>query len=73
MKKVFLVCAMGAFLVSCGKSACECKKETDALAKETVDAIVNNDENKMNQLKERAKQNNEDCGEYTEEDWKDCK
>ena len=72
MKKVFLVCAMCAFLFSCGKSACECKKETDDLAKETVDAIVNNDKNKMNQLEERAKQNKEDCGEYTEEDYRDC-
>ena len=72
MKKVFLVFAMGALLYSCGKSACDCKKETDDLVKETVNAIINNDKNKMNQLEERAKNNKKDCGDYTEDDYRDC-
>ena len=38
MKKVFLVCAMGAFLFSCGKSACDCKKESEELVKEAFSA-----------------------------------
>ena len=50
MKTVLLVCAMGAFLFSCGDdekdkiSACDCRKEANKLAEEMKHAAFSGDE-----------------------------
>ena len=38
MKKVLLVCAMGAFLFSCGEDTCELLEEQEARLKEMKEA-----------------------------------
>jgi hypothetical protein len=71
MKKLLLVCAMGAFLFSCGKSACDCVKEGEDLAKEMISAM--GDEDKLKELTKKADDLKESCKDYKEEDFKDCK
>ena len=71
MKKVVLVLAMGAFLFSCGKSACDCKTEAEELAKEAMSAM--GDEAKTKELAEKSKELEEACKDYKEEDFKECK
>ena len=71
MKKVLLVCAMGAFLFSCGKSACDCKTESEELVKEIFSSM--GDEAKLEELKADAEDLKEDCKDYKAADYKDCK
>lgn len=66
MKKVLLVCAMGAFLFSCGKDTCGCLEEQEALLKEMKEAGT--DADKLKELGEKADALKEDC-----KDFKDCK
>ena len=73
MKKVFLVFAMGAFLVSCGKSACDCKKEVEKLTGEMLTVAFSGDESKMKEMETKLEELEEDCKDYSEEDFKDCK
>ena len=75
MKKVFLVFAMGAFLFSCGKSACDCKKESEELAAEMMKVAFSGeaDEAAMKELDEKSKELEETCKDYSVEDLKDWK
>ena len=73
MKKVLLVCAMGAFLFSCGKSACDCKTESEELVKDMMGSAMSGDESKMKDFEAKVKELEEDCKEYSEADFKDCK
>ncbi len=75
MKKVLLVCAMGAFLFSCGKSACDCKKESEELAGEMLKVAFSGDadEAAMKDLQDKAEALKEDCKDYKEADYKECK
>jgi hypothetical protein len=71
MKKVLLVSVLGLFLFSCGKSACDCLKESTRLAEEAIAA--KGDPAKTAEIAKEAAENAEDCKDYTEEDSKDCK
>ena len=71
MKKVLLVCTIGAFLFSCGKSACDCKTESEELVKEMFSSMGN--EAKLEELKEDAEDLKESCKDYKSDDYKDCK
>ena len=71
MKKIFLVLAMGTFLFSCGKSACDCKTESEELVKEMFSSM--GDETKLKELQADAEDLKEDCKDYSLEDYKDCK
>lgn len=73
MKKVLLVCAMGAFLFSCGKSACDCKKESEELVKDMMGSAMSGDESKMKDFEVKVKELEEDCKDYSEADFKACK
>lgn len=59
MKKIFLVFALGAFLASCGRTACECMEDLG----------------KMETLTDSKKQKEweEDCGKYTPDELLNCK
>ena len=71
MKKVLLVLAMGAFLFSCGKSACDCKTESEELVKEIFSSV--GDETKLKELQADVEDLKEDCKDYKADDYKDCK
>lgn len=73
MKKVFLVCAMGAFLFSCGKSACDCKKEVEKLQGEMLTVAFSGDESALKDMEAKVQELEEDCKDYSEEDFKNCK
>ena len=70
MKKVlFSVVAIAALtLVSCGKSACDCKKEAEEIA-----AKIMEDPSKAAEYAKDAEANAKDCLDFKEEDYKDCK
>lgn len=80
MKKVLLVLAMGTFLFSCGEdekdkdddemSACDCKTDADALAKEIKEAGT--DVDKVKELAAKFEDLKEDCEDFKDEDYKDC-
>ena len=63
MKKVFIVLALGAFVASCGKSACDCKKEAEELIKKSFAG---------EDVKKELEDLEEDCKDYSPEDLKDC-
>ena len=71
MKKVLLVCTIGAFLFSCGKSACDCKTESEELVKEMFSSM--GDETKLKELQADAEDLKESCKDYKADDYKDCK
>ena len=73
MKKVLLVCAMGAFLFSCGKSACDCKTESEELMKDAFAAAMSGDESAAKDMEAKVKELEEDCKDYKEADYKECK
>ena len=83
MKKVLLVCAMGAFLFACGDdekdkeedkiSACDCKKESEELMKDMMGSAMSGDESKMKDFEAKAKALEEDCKDYKAADYKECK
>ena len=63
---------MGAFLFSCGKSACDCKKESEELVKEAFSAAMSGDESAINDMvKAKVKELEEDCKDYSEADYKE--
>jgi len=78
---MFYMCVASAALVftSCGDkkeeggdkkmTACDCKKEAEDLLKKTASA----DPSKAEDLKKEAEALEEDCKDYKEEDYKDCK
>jgi len=83
MKKVLLVCAMGAFLFSCGEdekdkdddkmSVCDCKKESEELMKDVFAAAMSGDESAAKDMEAKVKELEEDCKDYKEADYKECK
>ena len=70
MKKVlFSVVAIAALtLVSCGKSACDCKKASEELLAKTA-----KDPSKAAEYTKEAEALTKDCKDFKEEDFKDCK
>ena len=54
-------------------SACDCKKESEALVKEVFSAAMSGDESAIKDMEAKVKELEEDCKDYSEEDWKDCK
>ena len=73
MKKVLLVVALGTFLFSCGKSACDCKTESEELVKDMMGSAMSGDESKMKDFEAKVKKLEEDCKDYSVADFKDCK
>ena len=78
MKTVLLVCAMGAFLFSCGDdekdkiSACDCRKEANKLAEEMKHAAFSGDESKRKEKETKLDDLVEDCKDYSKVDYKNC-
>ena len=70
MKKIiFSVAMIAAFgLASCGKSACDCKKEAEELVGKMM-----KDPAKADDYKKEVDELEKDCKDYKEEDFKDCK
>ncbi|MFM7636786.1 MAG: hypothetical protein ACKO5W_02855 [Crocinitomicaceae bacterium] len=70
MNKIFfsaaLIAVMG--LASCGKSACDCKKEAEELIGKMA-----KDPSKAEDYKKEVDELEKDCKEYKEEDFKECK
>ncbi|MFM7757449.1 MAG: hypothetical protein ACKO6J_00805 [Crocinitomicaceae bacterium] len=70
MNKIFfsaaLIAVMG--LASCGKSACDCLKETEELM-----GKIAKDPSKAEDYKKEADELEKDCKDYKEEDFKECK
>jgi len=70
MNKIFfsaaLIAAMG--LASCGKSACDCKKEVEELF-----GKIAKDPSKAEDYKKEIDELEKDCKDYKEEDFKECK
>lgn len=70
MKKIIfsvaVITALG--LASCGKSACDCKKETEDLM-----GKIMKDPSKAAELQKEVEALEKDCKDFKEEDFKDCK
>ena len=60
----FLILTLSAFLFSCGKSACDCKKESEELMKDMMTSAMSGDESKMKDFEEKVKELEEDCKDY---------
>ena len=54
-------------------SACECKKELEKLVKEAFDALDTGDESSEKDIEAKVKELEEDCKDYSEADYKECK
>ncbi|MBM3418286.1 MAG: hypothetical protein FJY17_05120 [Bacteroidetes bacterium] len=72
MKKVLLsaVAIAALTLSSCGKSACDCKKEKEEAETKMASEL---DSAKKSDLQKELDALKEDCKDYKEEDSKDCK
>lgn len=70
MNKFFFSAALIAVigLASCGKSACDCKKEAEELVGKMM-----KDPSKADDYKKEIDELEKDCKEYKEEDFKECK
>jgi hypothetical protein len=70
MNKIFFSAALIAVigLASCGKSACDCKKEAEELVGKMM-----KDPSKADDYKKEIDELEKDCKEYKEEDFKECK
>ena len=69
-KSVLLLGAMIGVLFSCGKSACECKKESDNLTSKSLREKLSGGHNES---EEKLKELDKECAEFTFEDYKECK
>ena len=63
-----LVAVAALTLVSCGKSACDCKKEAEELLKKAAA-----DPSKAEEIAKESQALSEKCKDFKEEDFKDCK
>lgn len=72
MKKVFLIFSVVAILFSCGRSACECQEEMPKIFQETLSAKMSGDEDAIEEAKNNSQDWQDDCNEYTAEDYRDC-
>ncbi len=54
-------------------SACDCKKEVEKLTGEMLTVAFSGDESKMKEMETKLEELEEDCKDYSEEDFKDCK
>ena len=70
MNKIYFSAALIAVigLASCGKSACDCKKEVEELVGKMA-----KDPSKADDYKKEIDELEKDCKEYKEEDFKECK
>jgi hypothetical protein len=70
MNKIFFSAALIAVIgiASCGKSACDCKKEAEELVGKMM-----KDPSKADDYKKEIDELEKDCKEYKEEDFKECK
>jgi hypothetical protein len=69
LKKALLIFAVGTFMFSCGKSACDCKKESEELTSQSFREKFSGD---YNESQDKLKDLDEDCEDYSKEDYKDC-
>lgn len=53
-------------------SACDCKKEANKLAEEMKLAAFSGDESKMKEMETKLNDLEEDCEDYSKEDYQDC-
>ena len=56
--------ASNAQLVACGKSACDCKKESEELMKDAFAAAMSGDESAAKDMEAKVKALEEDCKDY---------
>lgn len=56
-------------MFSCGKSACDCKKESEEITSQSLREKFSGD---YNESKDKLKDLDEDCEDYSKEDYKDC-
>ena len=70
MNKIYFSAALIAVigLASCGKSACDCKKEAEELVGKMM-----KDPSKADDYKKEIDELEKDCKDYKEEDFKECK
>ena len=54
-------------------SACDCKKEANKLAEEMKLAAFSGDESKMKEMETKLEDLEEDCKDFSVDDYKDCK
>lgn len=69
MKKALLIFTVGTLMFSCGKSACDCKKESEEITSQSLREKFSGD---YNESKDKLKDLDEDCEDYSKEDYKDC-
>ena len=69
MKKVILIFAAEAFLFSCDKSPCDCKKESEELTSQSLREKLSGE---FNESEEKLKDLDEECEEYSASDYKKC-
>ena len=69
MKKVILIFSVGTFLFSCGKSACDCKKESEELTSQSLREKFSGG---YNESQEKLKDLDEECEEYSASDYEKC-
>jgi hypothetical protein len=70
MKKTVILCAVGLVLLSCGKSACDCKKESEELISQSLREKFSRE---FNESEEKLIELDKECAEYTAADYKECK
>ena len=69
MKKTILIFTAGAFLFSCDKSPCDCKKESEELTSQSLREKFSGD---YNESQEKLKDLDEECAEYSASDYEKC-
>tara|TARA_B100001939_G_C16658550_1_gene494883 strand:- start:426 stop:638 length:213 start_codon:yes stop_codon:yes gene_type:complete len=70
MKKTVILCVVGLVLLSCGKSACDCKKESEELISQSLREKFSRE---FNESEEKLIELDKECAEYTAADYKECK
>ncbi len=73
MKKIFFSISIASSFIlgSCGKSACDCKKEALELINKA--STVGTDAEKVKEFEKEAEELEKSCKDFTEADYKDCK
>jgi hypothetical protein len=68
--RIILLFLMMGFLLSCGKSACDCKKESEELISQSLREKFSRE---FNESEEKLIELDKECAEYTAADYKECK
>ena len=70
MQNFILFCLVSFMIFSCGKSACDCKKEGEEL---TSQSLREKFSGVQNDTEEKRRNLDAQCAEYTASDYKECK